>query len=97
MLGFTTRDFEREVINKTNRSAGKVFPVIIDVDHPRFYPSLETCVSNNEKLATIGASSAPAPIKFLKKLPYYASTVTQLLKLYFIKPIDMEKIHGTVL
>ncbi len=97
MLGFTTRDFEREVINKTNRSAGKVFPVIIDVDHPGFYPSLETCVSNNEKLATIGASSAPAPLKFLRKLPYYASTVTQLLKLYFIKPIDMEKIHGTVL
>ena len=84
------------VINKTNRSAGKVFPLILDVDHPSFYPRLEKCIVNNEKLSEIAASTAPAPLKFLKKLPYYFSNTAELLALYFIKPIDMEPSHGMV-
>ena len=96
MLGFNTRDFEREVINKTNRSAGKVFPIILDVDHPSFYPRLEQCLLNNEKIGVISASNAPSPIKLLKKLPHYLSNAIQLISLYFVKPINMESSHGKV-
>ncbi|OUC13406.1 MAG: magnesium-protoporphyrin IX monomethyl ester (oxidative) cyclase [Alkalinema sp. CACIAM 70d] len=95
-LGFNTREFEREVITKTNQSAGKVFPIVLDVDHPSFYPRLENCIQNNEKLAEINASNAPAPIKFLKKLPHYVSNVTNLLALYLIKPIDVQATQGVV-
>jgi magnesium-protoporphyrin IX monomethyl ester (oxidative) cyclase len=96
MLGFNTRDFEREVINKTNRSAGKVFPIVLDVDHPSFYPRLEQCLLNNEKIGVISASNAPSAVKLIKKLPYYFSNAAQLISLYLVKPINMESSHGKV-
>ncbi|MBE9028766.1 magnesium-protoporphyrin IX monomethyl ester (oxidative) cyclase [filamentous cyanobacterium LEGE 11480] len=96
-LGLVTRDFEREVINKTNRSAGKVFPIILDVEHPDFYKRLEKCIGTNEKLAAIGKSNSPKAIKLLKKLPLYASNGWQFLMLYLVKPIDVQPIHGEVL
>jgi magnesium-protoporphyrin IX monomethyl ester (oxidative) cyclase len=95
-LGLNTREFERTVINKTNESSGKVFPVILDVEHPKFYDRLETCITNNEKLSAIAASSAPAPIKLAQKLPLYASNFWQLLRLYLMKPIDAAATHGMV-
>ncbi len=95
-LGLNTRDFERTVINKTNASAAKVFPVMLDVQNPKFYDRLETCVSNNEKLTAIANSSAPSPLKLAKKLPLYVSTVWQLLSLYLMKPIDASVAHGVV-
>jgi magnesium-protoporphyrin IX monomethyl ester (oxidative) cyclase len=95
-LGLVTRDFEREVIEKTNTAAGKVFPIILDVQHPKFYQRLERCVSNNEKLGVIASSNAAAPIKLARKLPLYLSNAKNLLSLYFVKPIEMEASHGMV-
>jgi magnesium-protoporphyrin IX monomethyl ester (oxidative) cyclase len=96
-LGLVTRDFEREVIAKTNKSAGKVFPIILDVEHPDFYPRLEKCVSNNEKLAEINRVGGSSIAKLAKKLPIYLSNAVELIALYTIKPITVENIHGQVL
>ncbi|MFM2432034.1 MAG: hypothetical protein RLZZ511_3247 [Cyanobacteriota bacterium] len=96
-LGLVTRDFERDVITKTNKSAGKVFPIILDVEHPDFYPRLEKCVSNNEKLAVINKSGASGIAKLAKKLPIYLSNAIELIALYMIKPIVVENTHGQVL
>jgi magnesium-protoporphyrin IX monomethyl ester (oxidative) cyclase len=95
-LGLTTREFEREVIDKTNEAAGKVFPIILDVQHPSFYKRLERCVTNNEKLSAIAASNAAAPIKLARKLPLYLSNAKNLISLYFVKPVEMEASHGMV-
>jgi magnesium-protoporphyrin IX monomethyl ester (oxidative) cyclase len=95
-LGIVTRDFEREVITKTNETAGHVFPIVLNVEHPEFYPRLEKCFSNNQKLGEITAAGGPKPLQLLKKLPLYLSNAGQLLKLYFIAPIDVEPTHGTV-
>jgi magnesium-protoporphyrin IX monomethyl ester (oxidative) cyclase len=96
-LGLVTRDFEREVVNKTNRSAAKVFPVVLNVEHPDFYPRLETCVANNAKLGEIAASNGSKVGKFVKKVPLLLSNVVQLAALFLIKPIDVEKTHGQVM
>jgi magnesium-protoporphyrin IX monomethyl ester (oxidative) cyclase len=95
-LGLTTRDFEREVINKTNASAGKVFPIVLDVEHPMFYERLETCIQTNERIAAIGRSDAAQPVKLLRKLPLYAANAWQFLMLFLVKPIVVEPTHGTV-
>jgi magnesium-protoporphyrin IX monomethyl ester (oxidative) cyclase len=95
-LGLVTRDFEREVISKTNAAAGRVFPVILNTEHPSFYRRLEKCVSNNEKLATITAAGGPKPVQVLKKLPTYLSNAKQLIALYLLKPINVEATHGKV-
>ncbi|MBW4600206.1 MAG: magnesium-protoporphyrin IX monomethyl ester (oxidative) cyclase [Calothrix sp. FI2-JRJ7] len=95
-LGLNTREFEYEVIDKTNKTAGRVFPVMLDTDHPDFYKRLEVCVKNNEKLGEIANSSTPKPLQFIQKLPYYVSSAWQILRLYLIKPIDAASNHGVV-
>ncbi|MEB3173601.1 MAG: magnesium-protoporphyrin IX monomethyl ester (oxidative) cyclase [Cyanobacteriota bacterium] len=95
-LGLDARNYDKEVIQKTNETAGRVFPIILDVDNPQFYGRLETCIGNNEKLRAIDASSAPAPLKFLQKLPLYLSNAGQFLALYFLKPIPVAQLAGTV-
>jgi magnesium-protoporphyrin IX monomethyl ester (oxidative) cyclase len=95
-LGLDARQFDREVINETNNTAGRVFPVVLDVENPKFYERMEVCVSNNEKLAAINATDAPKAIKVLKKLPTYLSNASQLLSLYFMKPIRVDQLEGTV-
>ncbi|MEO0535315.1 MAG: magnesium-protoporphyrin IX monomethyl ester (oxidative) cyclase [Cyanobacteria bacterium P01_A01_bin.123] len=88
VLGLDARDYDIHVIRKTNETAGRVFPVILNVDHPEFFERLDTCTRNNEKLGAIAASDQPAPIKFLRKLPLYFSSGLELARLYFMKPLD---------
>jgi magnesium-protoporphyrin IX monomethyl ester (oxidative) cyclase len=95
-LGLDAREYDKFVIEKTNETAGRVFPVVLDVNHPEFYERLETCISNNEKLRAIDATNAPGFVKVLRKLPCYLSNGVQLLKLYFIKPIRVDRLEGTV-
>ncbi|MFN9173066.1 MAG: magnesium-protoporphyrin IX monomethyl ester (oxidative) cyclase, partial [Synechocystis sp.] len=95
-LGLEARSYDKEVIKKTNETAGRVFPIILDVENPEFYDRLETCVSNNEQLRVIDASNAPGVVKALRKLPKFVSNGWQLAKLYFMKPIAVEQLAGTV-
>jgi magnesium-protoporphyrin IX monomethyl ester (oxidative) cyclase len=95
-IGLNTREFEREVIEQTNQTAGRVFPIILDVKKPEFYERLETCVQNNENLQAIAATAAPSALKLLRKLPFYVSNGWQLVRLYFMSPIDVTPTHGQV-
>ncbi|NEQ96825.1 MAG: magnesium-protoporphyrin IX monomethyl ester (oxidative) cyclase [Cyanothece sp. SIO2G6] len=95
-LGLDAREYDIYVIRKTNETAGRVFPVILDVDHPAFFSRLDACTENNRRLAEIAESDDPAPIKFFKKLPLYLSNVWQLASLYFIKPLDPVAVSGAV-
>jgi magnesium-protoporphyrin IX monomethyl ester (oxidative) cyclase len=95
-LGLDAREYDKYVIEKTNETSAKVFPVILDVQNPKFYERLEVCVKNNEQLTAIANSSTPKPIQFLQKLPYYLSNGLTLLRLYLMKPIDMTAVAGSV-
>lgn len=96
-IGLDARTYDKHVIEKTNHTAGRVFPIIIDVNNPAFYGSLEICVSNCEKLRAVDASNSIAPVKFLRKLPLFLSNASQFIRLYFLKPIEAENLQGTVL
>lgn len=96
-IGLEARSYDKYVIEKTNETAGRVFPVILDVDNPEFYERLETCIENNEKLRAVDSSNAPELVKFFQKLPAYLSNGWQFLKLYLIKPISMEHLQGKAL
>jgi len=95
-IGLNARDYDKYVIEKTNETSGRVFPVVLDVEKPEFYERLEVCVKNNEQLRAIVSSSAPKPLKLLQKLPHYVSNGWQFLRLYLMKPIDMTVKQGTV-
>jgi magnesium-protoporphyrin IX monomethyl ester (oxidative) cyclase len=95
-IGLDAREYDKHVIEKTNQTAGRVFPLMLDVDNPAFYQSLEICVNNNAKLREIDASSAPTPIKFFRKLPTYLSNLSQFIRLYLIKPLETQQLQGCV-
>jgi len=95
-LGLDAREYDIHVIRKTNETAGRVFPLVLDVDKPEFFERLDVCTQNTEKLTKISNSNAPKPIQFLQKLPVYASTATQLIRLYFLKPIDTLSLEGSI-
>ncbi|NET52584.1 MAG: magnesium-protoporphyrin IX monomethyl ester cyclase, partial [Merismopedia sp. SIO2A8] len=95
-LGLDARDYDIHVIRKTNETSGRVFPVILDVEHPEFFARLDTCTENNVRLAEIAESGAPGIVKFFQKLPFYASNAWQLIRLYFLKPLDPVAEAGVV-
>ncbi|MDY6784748.1 MAG: magnesium-protoporphyrin IX monomethyl ester (oxidative) cyclase [Cyanobacteriota bacterium] len=95
-IGLDAREYDKYVIEQTNQTAGRVFPVILDVEKPEFYDRLETCVKNNEKLSAIANSNQPKALQLFSKLPHYLSNGWQFLKLYFMKPIDVTAQQGTV-
>jgi magnesium-protoporphyrin IX monomethyl ester (oxidative) cyclase len=94
-IGMDTRKYVDEVLRDTNRDAAKAFPIIIDMENPKFWACLKQCEVNNNNLSKIESSSAPKPLKVLQKLPHYVSNGVQFLKLYLLKPIEIKK--GVVL
>lgn len=94
-IGLNAQEYDIYVIKKTNETAGRVFPVILDVENPEFYRRLDVCVQNNAKLSAISNSKTPKFLQFFQKLPLYVSSAWQLLGLYLMKPIDMTRLQGT--
>ncbi|MEQ8463432.1 magnesium-protoporphyrin IX monomethyl ester (oxidative) cyclase [Coleofasciculus sp. E1-EBD-02] len=95
-IGLDAREYDKHVIQKTNETAARVFPVILDVEHPKFYERLELCIGNNEKLTEIANSNSPKFVQFFKKLPYYVSNGWQFLRLYLMKPMEVASQQGVV-
>lgn len=95
-IGLEAREYDQYVIEKTNETAGRVFPVILDTEHPEFYGRLEACIGNNEKLREIDSSNQSKWFKNLRKLPLFVANGWQFLKLYLLKPIRVEQLQGTV-
>ena len=93
-IGLDARDYDIEVIQKTNETAGKVFPIILDVENPEFYQRLDACIKNNEQLGEIVKSSTPKFLQIFQKLPLYLANAWQLIRLYLMKPITVEAQHG---
>jgi magnesium-protoporphyrin IX monomethyl ester (oxidative) cyclase len=95
-IGLDAREYDKHVIAKTNENAGRVFPLILNVEHPSFYKHLEKCVSNCGQLRAIDATQQPQAIKFLRKLPLYLANGFNFLGLYLMKPIPTAQLEGTV-
>lgn len=95
-LGLDAREYDIHVIKKTNETAARVFPVMLNVEHPEFFQRLDHCTENNVKLAQIAESNAPGVVKFFRKLPLYVSSGIELIRLYFMKPIDTAAWEGSV-
>ena len=95
-IGLNACDYDKYVIEKTNETSGRVFPVILDVENPEFYARLEFCIKNNEKLTKIANSNNPGFVKFFQKFPLYLSNGWQFLKLYLMKPIESSTMQSSV-
>jgi magnesium-protoporphyrin IX monomethyl ester (oxidative) cyclase len=94
-IGMDTRKYVDEVLRETNRDAGKAFPLIMDLDNPKFWSCLKKCEENNAKLCKIDESNSPEWLKKIQKLPHLVNNGVQFLTMYLQPSIPMPK--GVVL
>lgn len=96
IIGLDSRQYDMQVIRKTNESASRVFPVALNVDDPNFFQYLDICASQNRLLIDISAKKNNSLIKEIQKIPIYINLLHYLLKLYMIQPINSQNIWNTV-
>jgi magnesium-protoporphyrin IX monomethyl ester (oxidative) cyclase len=95
-LGLDARSYDRTVITKTNETSARVFPVVLNVESPAFWDGLETMVTHNEALSALDASSTPAPVRVLRKLPHWAGNAVQMARLFLMAPIPSHQYQPAV-
>ena len=91
-IGLDTKQFDKHVIIKTNQSSKTLFPIILDVENPKFFELLDLCVVANENLIEIEKKEDSVVSKFLGKLPSYFLMASSLIKLYFLPAIETKYI-----
>lgn len=96
IIGLDSRQYDMQVIRKTNESASRVFPVALNVDDPNFFQYLDICASQNRLLIDISTKENNSLIKEIQKIPIYINLFYYLLKLYMIQPINSQNIWNTV-
>lgn len=89
-IGLDARKFDIHVIRKTNQSAARLFPLILDVDHPDFFGFMEQAAQANLKLVEIESSTTDDLTKTLTKIPQYFALAYNLLRVYAIKSIECQ-------
>ena len=95
-LGLDARTYDKLVIEKTNDTSARVFPVVLDVKNKKFWIRLERLVKNNDALSAADASHSPAPIKLIRKIPYWVANGAEMAKLFLMPAIDSSKYQPTV-
>lgn len=95
-LGINARDYDIDVIRETNATAGRVFPLVLNVDHPDFFRLMDEAAASYLKVVNAPASNEPKPLKTLKRLPHILSIGVKMIQLYLMKPIDTARLEGTV-
>nr|YP_010338556.1 Magnesium-protoporphyrin IX monomethyl ester oxidative cyclase [Rhodaphanes brevistipitata]UNJ18506.1 Magnesium-protoporphyrin IX monomethyl ester oxidative cyclase [Rhodaphanes brevistipitata] len=95
-IGLDARQFDVQVIRKTNESAGRVFPIALNVDNPDFFKLLDICSCKNKLLLELSTSETNIFINNLRKLPLYFSLVSNLTRLFLMKPINTVPTWNTI-
>jgi magnesium-protoporphyrin IX monomethyl ester (oxidative) cyclase len=95
-IGLDARDYDLLVIRKTNESSARVFPVILNVEDPKFVELMDHAAAAHAKLIAVGQSSRNGVSKLLARIPHIATMAVDLLRLYFMKPIDADAMRGSV-
>lgn len=93
-VGLDAQEYDRAVTRHTNNTSAKAFPVILDTEHPEFFPRLERCSDYNLQLSKISESNGSSIVKFMRKLPLQIAIFWNLICLYLIKPIETEPLRG---
>jgi len=91
-IGLDAKQFDKHVIRKTNQSSGTLFPIILDVENPKFFELMDICAVANQKLIDIEKENNFDLLKLFNKIPAYFSMVSGLLRLYFLPAIETKYI-----
>lgn len=95
-IGLDARQYDIQVIRKTNESAARIFPVALNIDKPEFFQYLDECASYNKHLLEIDKLKKANITKSLHKLPIYIKLIVNFIKLYSIPSIESSIIASTI-
>ena len=95
-LGLDAREYDKYVIAKTNETSARVFPVVLNVEHPRFYERLERIVQHNHALDAADQANALLPLKVVTKLPHWLGNVWEMARLFFTAPIASNQFQPAI-
>jgi magnesium-protoporphyrin IX monomethyl ester (oxidative) cyclase len=87
-IGLDAKQFDIHVIRKTNQSSGTLFPIILDLDNPKFFNYLENCASANQALIDIEKEESLEALKVFAKIPQYTKMISNLIGLYLLPAIE---------
>jgi magnesium-protoporphyrin IX monomethyl ester (oxidative) cyclase len=79
-----------QVVEETNKTASKAFPIILNTNHPYFFWYLEQCAVYNQKIIDLNKINDWGIIKFFQKIPLVLMIFWYMFKIFLIKPIDTE-------
>lgn len=94
-LGMNTREFNLDVIRETNRTAGRVFPLILDVENPKFVAAMDKSAVSYMKIVD-APKTGPKWLQKLRNAPHAIAIGVNLVGAYLLKPIDTLKLEGSV-
>ena len=95
-LGLDAREYDKYVIEKTNETSARVFPVVLNINDSSFYERLERIVENNSELSKIDQKNINKIIKTLIKIPSWISNGYELLRLYLLKPLNSQDFQPSI-
>jgi magnesium-protoporphyrin IX monomethyl ester (oxidative) cyclase len=81
-IGIDPTDYDYRVFRLTSEISQQVFPLTLDIDHPRFRAGMEKLRSVNEKLEA--AADVPGFVGRMKRLAFGASAGLTFLSMYVI-------------
>jgi len=91
-IGLDARQFDKHVIRKTNQSSATLFPVVLDVDNPKFFELLEDCAGSNQQLIDLEKTEEQSFFTSIRKLPCYFNIASTLLQLFLMPSVDSKLI-----
>jgi magnesium-protoporphyrin IX monomethyl ester (oxidative) cyclase len=91
-IGLNRKEFDNYVIINTNKSASKVFPVVLNTNNPDFFSLLDSCVLLFNKIDDIDKRSNNFILKFFLKIEIYFYILINVGKLFLLPTIKADKI-----
>ena len=85
-LGMDPTDYDYRVFQITNEISRQVFPVVLDIDNPKFRRGLERLRMINDEMAE--AANGGDIVSKLKKVWVGAKAATVFARLFLLRPID---------
>uniref|UniRef100_A0A1G4P0L7 Magnesium-protoporphyrin IX monomethyl ester [oxidative] cyclase n=1 Tax=Trichogloeopsis pedicellata TaxID=1495610 RepID=A0A1G4P0L7_9FLOR len=95
-IGLDSRQYDIQVIRKTNESAARIFPIALNVDDPQFFQLLDECAKLNSYLISIDKTDSNKFLNNFRKIPSYFKITFNFIKLYLLKPINSQNILKVV-
>nr|YP_010851642.1 magnesium-protoporphyrin IX monomethyl estercyclase [Echinothamnion hystrix]WGH14518.1 magnesium-protoporphyrin IX monomethyl estercyclase [Echinothamnion hystrix] len=95
-IGLDARQYDMQVIRKTNESASRIFPIALNIDKPEFFKYLDICASENKKLIEINKKTNKTLLELVQIFNIYSKITLNIIKLYLIKPIESYSINDTI-